>query len=105
MANSMNSQDALDALHRHYGGTRFQAERDAGLDLMKNALRQETGISEEEAEETIRELESANSIRWVSGTMAPDPEPGNEDIVPSSVQRKAGHITTSVGAQGYWELA
>src|SRR5687768_13518343 len=103
MQEQLSLEQAADALSRHYGGKGLESGREDGLALMSDALRQEAGISKEQADKLIQGLNDANLIHWVArGIETSEPEKGVEETVPGTVERPAGHVIADLGAQGYW---
>ncbi len=97
MANKVEPQQAIDALHEHFGTGSLTASRDAGRDMMADALQQRLGLSKGDARDMIRTLEEAHSLRWVPGRdslTAIAPSAGNPvdvDKQPLPVQIDEGH--------------
>lgn len=105
MAQQTNLPQALDALRRHYGGKGVEAGHDEGLALMVNALRQELGISREDAEPLVHELDRTHQIHWTARGVAPaTPEAGTQELVPGTAAQHTGHVSADPGARGYWQV-
>ncbi len=97
MADKVQPQQAVDALHEHFGTGSLMANKSDGRDMMGDALKQRLGLSDREAHDMIRKLEEAHSIRWVPGRdslTAIGPSAGNAievDKQPLPIRVDEGH--------------
>lgn len=67
MVNQVNIEQGYEALRRHYGGKPLEASHEDGPNLMSEAMMQELGISKQEADQVVRALVEAQTVRWVAG--------------------------------------
>jgi hypothetical protein len=105
MGNQTSLEQAAEALKRHYGGKGVEAARDEGLDLMANAIRQEIGISKQEAEALVRQLIETNRVKWIPRGVAPTtPDTAETQIVPGAAAHHDQKVTADTGARGYWQV-
>lgn len=95
-------QAAATALHEHYG-TRLEAGRDEGERLMVDALQDELGISKKDAEDAVKALIAAHTVRWVErgvGTVPMAVTPFAETL---GAEVPGGEPEIPV-EEGYWQL-
>ncbi len=105
MPEQINLKQAVDALQRHYGGKGVEAARDEGIDLMANAMRQELGISKQQADDLMQQIVAANRVEWVPRGAAPiTPESGTNQVVPGAGAHSDRKVTADTGARGYWKI-
>jgi hypothetical protein len=109
MAQDQSLQAAASALQAHFG-PRYEASRDEGLQRMAEALQERLGLSQQEAEDTIINLEEARSIRWVE-TRGPGKAAshgamvhGVEAVSPGAPMGPPSVDSKGSLDQGYWQL-
>jgi hypothetical protein len=109
MAQDRSLQAAATALQAHFG-PRYEASRDEGLQRMAEALQERLGLSQQEAEDAIINLEEARSIRWVE-TRGPGKAAshgamfhGVEAINPGAPTGPPSVDSRGALDRGYWEL-
>jgi hypothetical protein len=110
MAATIGLVEAAAALRDHFG-SRLDAGREEGHDLIVDALRKQFSISGRAARNLVKDLEQARTIRWRPGTRSTmDGTPGGSAAgmgsgVSSPGMTGIGQHLIQMYEGSYWQLA
>ncbi|MDQ4077450.1 MAG: hypothetical protein M3220_14535 [Chloroflexota bacterium] len=102
---------AMDILHTRFG-ERIEEGHDEGLRMMAEALQEALGLASERAEETVKALEAARSIRWVQeptpdDTLSKPVDATDEQdvVLERRFQAPSGKVLAGIPVEGgCWDL-